>query len=94
MNPIFLERGVSLKNCGQSRFDDLGEAARSKIKTMKKSEIDFLKALQAQAAKQSVVYTKRILPEQLDFFTSFIGTYPWQVMIVSSGLVAAILEML
>ncbi len=61
---------------------------------MKKSESDFLKALQAQAAKQSLVHTKRILPEQLDVFTSFIGKYSWQVMLVSSGLVAVILEML
>jgi len=61
---------------------------------MNKTERDFLKALQAQAAKQSLIHTKRLLPEQLDFFTSFIGRYPWQVMLASSGLVAVLLEIL
>jgi len=55
-------------------------------------EKDFLAQLQQQAAKQALVHTRRILPEQLDIFTSFIGRFPWQVILVLSGLVAVVLE--
>lgn len=55
-------------------------------------EKDFLIQLQQQAAKQSLVHSKRLLPEQLDVFTSFIGRYPWQVILILSGFVAVLLE--
>ena len=55
---------------------------------MKQSEQDFLQSLQQQAALQSKLSTTRVLPSQLDHFTTFVGNYPWQTILVLSGLSA------
>jgi hypothetical protein len=52
---------------------------------------DFLSLLQQQAAKQAKLERYRFLPSELDMFTSFIGTYPWQVIGVVSGITALLL---
>jgi hypothetical protein len=50
---------------------------------------DFLKRLQSEASLQARLHQQRFLPAQLDVITSFIGRYPWQVVLVLSGLTAA-----
>lgn len=55
-------------------------------------EKDFLAQLQDQAAKQALLHSRRFLPEQVDVFTSFVGKYPWQVILILSGFVAVLLE--
>jgi hypothetical protein len=54
----------------------------------------FLQQLQQQAAKQALLNQKRFLPKQLDFVSALVGNYPWQVLIIVSGLTAVILEVL
>jgi hypothetical protein len=52
----------------------------------------FLHQLQLQAEKQARLHYTRLLPPQLDFVTSFIGHYPWQVILVLSALTALVTE--
>ena len=52
---------------------------------------DFLHQLQQQAAKQAVLQEKRLLPKQFDFASALVGNYPWQVLIIVSGLTAFLL---
>lgn len=53
----------------------------------------FLTQLKQEAKKQAVLHEKRLLPRQVDWLTSYIGTYPWQTLLVSSGIVAVLLQM-
>jgi hypothetical protein len=52
----------------------------------------FLHSLQAQAAQQAKLSQQRWLPASVDWFTSFVGTYPWQVGLVLSGCISLIIE--
>jgi hypothetical protein len=52
----------------------------------------FIERLQEEAALQSRLHSQRLLPKQLDSLTSLVGNYPWQVILVVSGLTALILE--
>lgn len=52
----------------------------------------FLHQLQHLAAKQAVLNEKRFLPKQLDIVSALVGNYPWQVLIIVSGLTAFLLE--
>jgi hypothetical protein len=54
----------------------------------------FLQQLQQQAAKQSILNENRLLPKQLDFATAVVGNYPWQVLIIVSGLTATVLKLI
>lgn len=54
----------------------------------------FLNKLQAQAELQARLNNRRFLPEQLDEVTSFIGRYPWQVLLAVSGLTSLGIEVL
>lgn len=54
----------------------------------------FVARLQAEAALQSQLHKRRFLPSQLDWLTSLIGNYPWQVMLLLSGVTAGLLEVL
>lgn len=45
---------------------------------------DFISLLQDQAKKQSMLHAKRLLPKRIDPLTSFIGNYPWQVILFLS----------
>ena len=58
------------------------------------TENTFIKQLQEQAQKQAQLHQKRLLPRQLDVITSFIGNYPWQVILVLSGITALMIELL
>lgn len=49
--------------------------------------------LQSEARLQSKLYTNRLLPEQLDTFTSLIGRYPWQSLVLASGILAVGVEL-
>lgn len=58
----------------------------------KPTQPNFLTTLQAEASLQSQLYSHRLLPSQLDQFTSLIGRYPWQSILFTSGLVALGIE--
>lgn len=49
---------------------------------------DFLQKLQAQAKEQSKLVGSSIIPKQLDWLTSLIGQYPWQFLLIISGISA------
>lgn len=53
---------------------------------------EFLVKLQAEAKLQARLHEQRILPHQVDWLTSLIGRYPWQVLLVASGLTAVVVE--
>lgn len=53
---------------------------------------DFLQKLQQEAQLQAQLQSHRLLPQQLDGITSFIGRYSWQVIFVLSGLTALVLR--
>lgn len=53
---------------------------------------DFLAKLQEEAALQAKLEHHRLIPPQLDFITSIIGRYPWQVLLALSGITALIIE--
>lgn len=61
---------------------------------MTQSQKDFLTKLQTEAKQQAKLNQSRILPQELDGLTSFVGRYPWQVLLVSSGLTSLALEIL
>lgn len=54
----------------------------------------FLTKLQSEAALQSKLQKSKWLPEELDLLTSFIGKYPWQVILGLSGLTSLLIEVL
>lgn len=54
---------------------------------------DFVSLLQEQAQKQSMLNTRRILPKKMDAITSFVGNYPWQVILVASTIGAIIWQL-
>lgn len=58
----------------------------------KSSPPDFVSQLQDQAKQQSLLHKKRLLPKETDWVTSFIGNYPWQVMLVLAIIGAVIWE--
>lgn len=57
-----------------------------------KPQSEFLEKLQTEAKLQSRLNTTRFFPPQLDKITSFIGKYPWQVILAVSGLTAFSIE--
>lgn len=54
---------------------------------------EFLKKLQAEAHAQAELSRHRFLPAQLDWITSFVGRYSWQVITIISGCTAFGLEL-
>lgn len=54
----------------------------------------FLQGLERQAKAQAVLEKNRVFPRQLDFFTAFVGTHTWQVLVVLSFATALLLEVL
>lgn len=54
----------------------------------------FLVKLQEEAALQSKLQLNRWLPEELDAITSTIGKYPWQVILVLSGVTSLLIELM
>jgi hypothetical protein len=58
------------------------------------TQSSFLNRLQAEAALQSQLHQRRFLPHQLDGLTSLIGNYPWQIILVVSGVTALFMEFL
>lgn len=53
---------------------------------------EFLTKLQSEAALQARLSTTRIFPPQLDYVTSYIGRYAWQVLATLAGLTSLGLE--
>lgn len=53
---------------------------------------NFIAKLEQEAARQAELSRRRWLPPQLDSLTSFIGNYPWQVLLVISGVTALVVE--
>ena len=58
------------------------------------SQSSFLHKLQAEASLQARLHEHRFVPPQLDWLTSFIGRYAWQVILVLSLATAIALEVL
>jgi hypothetical protein len=56
------------------------------------SNAAFLARLEAEAARQAQLSNKRLLPAQLDWLTSFVGRFPWQVLVVSAAITAVLME--
>jgi len=52
----------------------------------------FLAKLQVEAKLQAKLHEQRLLPPQIDWLTSLIGRFPWQFLLVTSSLVAAVVE--
>jgi hypothetical protein len=55
----------------------------------KQSQREFLQKLTKTAQWQSQLQRERLLPVELDALTSLIGNYPWQTLLIISGLTAA-----
>jgi hypothetical protein len=60
---------------------------------MNKSTQNFLTQLQKQAQLQSKLEEEKVLPKQVEFFSAFIGNYPWQFLLVISLFSAVVLEL-
>lgn len=58
-----------------------------------KTQEDFLSELQRQASLQAPLNQKRWLPKQVDPITSFIGNYPWQTLLIISGVTALLIRL-
>lgn len=58
------------------------------------AQSSFLNRLQTEAALQSQLHKRRFLPHQLDGVTSLVGNYPWQILLVLSGLTALTWELI
>ncbi len=54
----------------------------------------FLHTLQQEAKRQSPLSQSRFFPQPLDPVMAFIGNYPWQTVLVLSGVTAVILELM
>ena len=52
----------------------------------------FLQKLHREAALQAKLQRTQLLPEQFGWLGAVIGRYPWQFLVVTSGLTAAVLE--
>jgi len=59
----------------------------------KNDDSQLLLKLQSEAKLQSQLYANRLMPEQLDSFTSLIGRYPWQSLVLMSGILAIGVEL-
>lgn len=57
-------------------------------------QADFLAQLESQAKKQAVLHERRLIPRQLDWFTSLVGNYPWQTLTIFSLVTAVVIEVL
>jgi hypothetical protein len=57
---------------------------------MKKRQ--FLSTLQEQASQQAKLSQQRWLPSSVDWLTSLVGNYPWQIGVVLAGVLAALIE--
>ena len=56
-----------------------------------KAQQHFLENLQEQAKLQSELSSSHVLPKQFDGMAAFVGNYPWQFLLVSSGVTALVL---
>ena len=61
---------------------------------MNQKQQKFLEKLQIEAHLQARLNTNRVLPTQLDGLSSFVGRYPWQVLLVLSGILSFGIEAL
>lgn len=56
-----------------------------------KTNAQFLQELQTQAKRQATLHQNSPVPARLNFITAFIGNYPWQTLLILSGLSAVLL---
>lgn len=52
----------------------------------------FLEKLHEEARLQAKLQHTQLLPEQFGWIGSIIGRYPWQFLLITSGITAATLE--
>jgi hypothetical protein len=55
---------------------------------------EFLHKLTEEARFQAVLRHNPVFPKQIDPLTELVGKYPWQTILVASGLTAILLELL
>jgi hypothetical protein len=55
---------------------------------------EFIAKLQEEAAFQAQLAEHRLLPKKIDMLTAFIGTHPWQTLVLLSIMTAVFLEVL
>ena len=48
----------------------------------------FIIQLEKEAQKQAILHENRLLPRQLDWLTTTVGNYAWQVILILSFLTA------
>jgi hypothetical protein len=53
----------------------------------------FITTLQREAKRQSSLNQTRFFPQSLDPFTALVGNYPWQILLVLSGITAIVVEL-
>ncbi len=61
---------------------------------MKKTQAEFLKELQQQAKFQAPLNQVKWLPVQLEPVAAIIGKYPWQTILILSGVTALLIQIL
>ena len=49
---------------------------------------NFIIQLEKEAQKQAILHENRLLPRQLDWLTTMVGNYAWQVILILSLLTA------
>ena len=49
---------------------------------------NFIIQLEKEAQKQAILHENRLLPRQLDWLTTTVGNYAWQVILILSFLTA------
>lgn len=57
-----------------------------------RSTADFLAFLETEADFQAKLHQNRVLPRGLDAVSALIGKYPWQILLISSGISAVLFE--
>ena len=58
---------------------------------MAQTNNSFINTLQKEAKRQSPLSQSRFFPSPLDPVMTFVGNYPWQTILVLSGLTAILL---
>ena len=49
---------------------------------------NFIIQIEKEAQKQAILHENRLLPRQLDWLTTTVGNYAWQVILILSFLTA------
>ncbi len=64
------------------------------MRAKKTSQQPFLERLQQEAVQQALISQKKVLPQSLDWLTSLLGTYSWQILVLLAIFTAGAVEFL